>query len=136
MDYIKIPINDLIEFADGKRNLDEYIEMANQKKYRVCSVCGKKIDAISRRQDIKYCGKCGGAREAFKNKINNNEYLKIYNKVYKRMYARCREGFSGKRKFKIWNNEAVILRDRVLNKTLEISVEEFEAQLNNIVMED
>lgn len=55
-----------------------------------------------------------GSLYAFQNKVRSNEVWKVYQRAYKKYFARMRKGAMSKTDFEAWTKQAEVKRDRVL----------------------
>ena len=105
-------------------------------KIRKCKNCGKYF-VLKGNYNTDYCDRlvegsvrtCQaiGAEKVYKEKIATEESWKLYNKYYKRYYARIKVGTIKEKDFKRWQSEAIFKRDDCLAGTL--STEEYQEWL-------
>jgi hypothetical protein len=96
-----------------------------------CKHCGKYF--VVRDRKIAYCdrideagNKCSavGSKELYKQKLQNDEPLKIYSRAYKTHYARLKSQKMTQEEFSSWCSEAKEKCEEVRNEKLDLSVYE------------
>jgi len=70
-----------------------------------------------------------GATTKYAQKVKDNPALALFNRAYKRYYARMKVGSVKPDAFKKWQYEAVVMREKCLNG--EITAAEFEAWIDH-----
>lgn len=124
-----------------------YLEFIKVLQYdiplRKCKNCGKYFVAPGR-SDTSYCTwtdmpyekTCReiGSQNIYNKKIQDNDYLKSFNKIYKRLYARNIKNLISKETFALWSQKARILRDEIINSDSKISIEDFEKRLEDLLL--
>ena len=117
----------------------EFMKMIqNDVSVKKCECCHKYF-VVKGKYDMKYCERevngekvCqkNGAIETFKNKVQDNDIYKEYEKVYKRFYARKRRGLLTQEQFDIWLKKAAKLKKDALIGIL--SKDEFKVAISDI----
>ena len=73
-----------------------------------------------------------GSRQTYKRKLQDDPYLRIYNKAYKKYYARKMNGTMSEGAFDEWYAVAKASCDRARSGELVISVKDYETLINNV----
>ena len=104
--------------------------------FRVCKSCGRYF-ALTGYSNTEYCDRlfqdtgktCKevGAVKVYWNKIVTDPVISLYNRVYKKRFARIRSGRLSRDDFYAWSEQARVMRDRCLAG--EISIDELERWL-------
>ena len=108
--------------------LEVWSMVQDKVKIRKCKRCSKYFVVANRK--IAYCDRedesglrCTdvGPRQAFQEKMKNDEPLKIYNRAYKTHYARTKKGTMTKTDFVQWADEAKLKLEKVRVGELDIA---------------
>ena len=111
--------------------------LENNIRFRECKRCGKYF-IMKGNYDTKYCSRIAegetrscqelAAIENYKQKVEGDAVLQLYNRYYKRYAARARAGSITANSFKKWKYEAVVKRDQCTEGS--VSLEEFDRWMN------
>jgi len=111
--------------------------LENNIRFRKCKRCGKYF-IMKGNYNTKYCSRITegetrscqelAAIENYKQKVEGDAVLQLYNRYYKRYAARARAGSITANSFKKWKYEAVVKRDQCIEGS--VSLEEFDRWMN------
>ena len=69
------------------------------------------------------------SQKNYDKKVKNNPEIALYNKYYKKLFARKKVGTLKEKDFKMWKYKACVMRDKCTNG--EITVDEFKVYLDS-----
>ena len=138
--YAAYKVNDIVDIAF----LELVTLIMNNSRITKCKRCGRMF-VLRNNHNSQYCDRidkelgvpCSrlGSAEAYREKITKNVILQEYQKAYKRLYARARNGKMEQSEFDNWVRETTVIRDRMAEEfehTQDLRlVEEFAGMVGN-----